>query len=472
MVDSGVIQRKYGLLKATMTERARRLWAGAEADAVGYGGVARVAHATGLAISTVRKGRDEVREGASLDGVVRDRRPGGGRYRLEKKDPKLKPALEHLVDPTTRGDPESPLRWTCKSTRTLARELTTAGHPVSPQKVGSLLRAGGYSLQGTAKVKEGKQHPDRNAQFEYISSQAKKFMAGGCPVISVDAKKKEQVGEYDIAGREWQPKGQAVEVLTYDFVDPKTRDAIPYGIYDIAQNKAYVNVGTDHNTATFAARSVEKWWELMGRVRYPNAKELFITADAGGSNGHRSLVWKARLQELADRHQISIHVSHFPPGTSKWNKIEHRLFSFITLNWRGRPLTSYETIVSLISSTRTTAGLEVQAELDLEKYEPGIVVSKHIIDGLALRRSSLCPAWNYTLRPRTTEQLAQLPAERPKRQRHDIRYYDEFIRQQIASGMKSIYFCRQHGLAYDSFLHARRKLLGPLRVTRRARTKG
>jgi hypothetical protein len=464
MGDCAVIRKKYSLLKPTMGERARRLWAGAEADAIGYGGVALLARASGLAISTVRKGRDEVRAGASLSDVVQERRPGAGRSRLEKKNPELTPALENLVDPATRGDPESPLRWTCKSVRTLARELTKAGHRVSPQKVSSLLRDRGYSLRGTSRVKEGKEHPDRNAQFEHIYERSKRFLAQGVPVISVDSKKKEMVGEYANAGREWQPKGKAVEVLTYDFPDPKIRKAIPYGVYDLSHNNAFVNVGIDHDTPHFAVCSIEKWWASMGSARYPKATELFITADAGGSNSYLSRVWKAELQKVADRKRLTIHVSHFPPGTSKWNKIEHRLFSFITLNWRGRPLTTYKTIVSLIAATTTTKGLRVKARLDQHPYPLGIEVTSQAWQGLALKRDSFHGDWNYTIQPRTPEQIAEanrtIPPRLPIRRRA---FWEPLVREQQASGMNSTDFCRMRDIPYSSYIRWRKNVMGPCR---------
>ncbi len=471
MVDRSVIRRKFGLLTRTMTERGRRLWVGAEADAIGYGGVAAVAAATGMAISTVRKGRDEVRAGALPSDVVHDRRPGGGRRRLEVKDPGILPTLISLVDPTTRGDPESPLRWTCKSVRTLARELKEAKHPVSPQKVGLLLNGAGYSLQGTSRVKEGTDHPDRNAQFEFINERAKDFIARGVPVISVDTKKKENVGNYSNAGREWQPKGQAVEVLTYDFPDLSMPKAIPYGVYDVASNSAYVNVGTDHDTPTFAVRSIETWWKKMGSVRYPGATEVFITADGGGSNSIRAHAWKAQLQLMADRCGLTLHVSHFPPGTSKWNKIEHRLFSFITLNWRGRPLTTYETVVALIASTTTTAGLRVTAELDEAKYPLGTKVPKLVQRGFALERASFHGDWNYTLRPRSAERLAELsgevePPRRPIKRRLQ---WQAIVQEQICSGLSAPEFCRRKGMSYNSFHSARRTIVGIILRPRRAK---
>jgi hypothetical protein len=468
MVDLAVIKRKFELLAPTMSERGRRLWAGAEADAIGYGGVAALSAATEMALSTVRKGRDEVRAGASPADVVRDRRAGGGRHRVEKKDPTIKQALEQLVDPTTRGDPESQLRWTCKSTRTLSRQLTADGHPVSPQKVGRLLHEFGYSLQGNSRVKEGIDHPDRNAQFEWINARAKDCLAKGIPVISVDAKKKELVGEYANRGREWQPKGKAVEVRTYDFPDLAMPKAIPYGVYDVAANTALVNVGVDHDTAHFAVRSVEKWWEQMGAIRYPAAKELFITADAGGSNSYRSRGWKNELQSLADRRGLILHISHFPPGTSKWNKIEHRLFSFITLNWRGRPLTTYETIVSLIASTTTTKGLTVLADLDRTQYPLNIKVKRHIWKALTTVGESFHGEWNYTIRPRTPAELSEQEHAPPTGNRYGGRaHWEALVKQQLESGLIPSRFCRQQNVPYYSFARWRRIITGQVRPRRR-----
>lgn len=459
------VKRKFEILTAGLTERSRRLWAGAEATALGRGGIALVARATGMAISTVRKGRDEVRDSAPVPDLVVDRRSGAGPKRLEEKDPQLVAKLERLVSPTTRGDPESVLRWSIKSTRALARELTAAGHRVSPQKIGELLRERGYSLQGTSRVKEGAKHPDRNAQFEHIKSRAEKFIQSGQPVISVDAKKKEFVGEYGRAGQEWQPKGKPVEVETHDFFHEKDSPrAIPYGVYDVAANAGFVNVGIDHDTPRFAVQSIEKWWELMGKQRYPSASALYITADAGGSNSAVSHVWKAQLQNFADRSGMKIEVSHFPPGTSKWNKIEHRLFSFITLNWRGRPLTSYEIIIALIGATTTRRGLVVEAHLDENSYPLGDGVPKHLMAQLALERATFHGEWNYTIQPRSEEQRERTAASHPPPHRDDSRArWVALVEEQIASGLNSSQFCKKHGLNYDTFICARRRLKGVLR---------
>ncbi len=382
-----------------MDERARRLWAGTEAGAIGYGGVAAVARATGLAISTVRKGRDEARAGARPGDVIRVRRTTGKRP-LEVLRPDVWPALEKLVDPVTRGDPESPLRWTCKSTLALSNELFEQGIRISDRTVAKLLRDHGYSLQAPNKSVEGAQHPDRNAQFEHINAKAQGCIDRGVPFISVDTKKKELVGNFKNAGQEWQPQGTPELVDVHDFPSDAVGKAIPYGVFDVAANDGFVNVGTDHDTPAFAVISIETWWKRIGSKRYPDARELFITADAGGSNGYRSRVWKAELQRLADEIDISIHVSHFPPGTSKWNKIEHRLFSFITMNWRGRPLRSFETVVNLIGNTTNRGGLVVGARLDRRKFPIGRKVSAKDFRALKIERDDFHGDWNYVIRPR------------------------------------------------------------------------
>jgi hypothetical protein len=396
-----LVRRKWRLLKATMDERARRLWAGAEADAIGYGGVAAVARATRLAISTVRKGRDEIRSGARPDDLVKVRRKGGGRLPYEIEHPELWPRLEKLVDPLTRGDPESPLRWTCKSTHALSAEMFAQhGLRVSDKTIAKLLREHGYSLQAPNKSVEGAQHPDRNAQFEHINAKAQECLDGGVPVISVDTKKKELIGNFKNAGQEWQPKGAPELVDVHDFPGDAVGKAIPYGIYDLAANDGFVSVGTDHDTPVFAVTSIDSWWKRVGAQRYPDAREIFITADAGGSNGYRSHVWKVELQRLADKLDLSIHVSHFPPGTSKWNKVEHRLFSFISMNWRGRPLRSYETIVNLIGNTTSRGGLVVRARLDRRRYPIGRRVSIKQLRALKIERNAFHGDWNYVIRPR------------------------------------------------------------------------
>jgi hypothetical protein len=384
-----------------MDERARRLWAGTEADAIGWGGVAAVARATGLAISTVRKGRDEVRAGAGADGLVRVRRKGGGRRAFGVEHPDAWSKLEKLVDPVTRGDPESPLRWTCKSTHLLSREMFIRyGIRLSDKTVAKLLKEHDYSLQAPNKSVEGAQHPDRNAQFERINAKAEDCLERGVPVLSVDTKKKELVGNFKNAGREWQPEGEPELVDVHDFPSDAIGKAIPYGVYDVGANDGFVSVGTDHDTPVFAVTTIEAWWKLVGSKRYPTAREIFITADAGGSNGYRSHVWKYELQRVADKLGLAIHVSHFPPGTSKWNKVEHRLFSFISINWRGRPLRTYETVVNLIANTTNRGGLVVRARLDRRKYPIGRKVSPKELRALKIERDDFHGDWNYTLRPR------------------------------------------------------------------------
>jgi hypothetical protein len=395
-----MVRDKWRQLKATMDERARRLWAGTEAGAMGYGGVAAVARATGLAISTVRKGRDEARAGARPDDVVKVRRSTGKRP-YEVAHPEVWPALEALVDPVTRGDPESPLRWTCKSTHVLSAEMFTRyGIRLCDKTVAKLLREHKYSLQAPHKAVEGKQHPDRNAQFEHINAKAQDCIDRGVPVISVDTKKKELVGNFKNGGREWQPQGEPDLVDVHDFPSDAIGKAIPYGVYDLAANAGFVSVGVDHDTPVFAVSSIEAWWQQVGAARYPDAREIFITADAGGSNGYRARVWKAELQRLADKLDLSIHVSHFPPGTSKWNKVEHRLFSFISINWRGRPLRTYETIISLIGNTTNRGGLVVRARLDRRRYPTGKKVSAKEFRALQIERDDFHGDWNYLIKPR------------------------------------------------------------------------
>jgi hypothetical protein len=398
MADEEEIRRKFEALSAVMDERMRRLWAGAEAE-FGDGGIAVVERATGMSRTTIRTGRDELRGGVSAEEVVNVRRRGGGRTPIEEQNPELVAALEALVDPVTRGDPMSPLRWTSKSTRKLAEELAMRGYTLSPQKVGQLLRANGYSLQAVNKTIEGSAHPDRNAQFEFINERVDASHSRGAPVISVDTKKKELVGDFKNAGREWQPQGEPVPVRVHDFIDDKLGKAIPYGVYDVGLNNAWVSVGVDHDTAEFAVESISRWWRHMGKKAYPDATELLITADGGGSNGYRSRLWKLELQRFADRTGLTIGVSHFPPGTSKWNKIEHRLFCHITENWRGRPLVDHETIVQSIGSVRTTKGLFVKAKLDTRIYETGISVRDSEMDELNIVYETFHGDWNYTIRP-------------------------------------------------------------------------
>jgi hypothetical protein len=396
-VTREMLAAKFEAILPHLDERQRRLLLGAEARALGHGGIRLVARAAGVREATVSLGAGELDSGAEPLG--RARRPGGGRKRAADLDPGLRPALPALVEPQERGDPMSPLRWTAKSTRALADELTAQGHRVSADTVGDLLREEGFSLQGNAKTVEGAQHPDRDAQFRYISGQARAFRDAGDPVISVDTKKKELVGDFANGGKEYRPKGSPVPVRTHDFMDQDLGKAIPYGIYDLAANAGWVNVGTDHDTAAFAVESIRRWWAAMGRAAYPHARRLLITAGAGGSNSYRTRAWKAELAALALETGLTVTVCHFPPGTSKWNKIEHRLFSHITMNWRGRPLTSHDVIVSAIAATTTRAGLTVRAGLDPGSYPEGAKVSDEQLAALPLDRHDWHGDWNYTLRP-------------------------------------------------------------------------
>ena len=361
-----------------------------------------VARATGLSRPTIMAGLQELglpaKERALYEARVR--RPGGGRRPLTETDPGLLAALEALIEPVPRGDPQSPLRWTCKSTARLANELTRQGHPVTDRTVATLLKQAGYSLQGNCKTREGASHPDRNAQFEYLNATVVRFQDRGHPAISVDTKKKELVGDFKNGGREWRPQGQPEEVRVHDFLDKTLGKAIPYGVYDMLNNQGWVNVGIDHDTAQFAANSIRRWWDQMGQQRFPRARELLITADGGGSNGHRSRLWKVSLQTLADELGLKLFVCHFPPGTSKWNKIEHRLFSFITQNWRGKPLVSHRAIVNLIAHTTTRTGLVVKAALDTNHYDTKIKVSDEELSQLRLKRHEFHGDWNYTISPR------------------------------------------------------------------------
>jgi len=396
------IESRYAALTLLMDERMRRQWAAAEAKSYGWGGISAVSQATGISPNTIKRGLAELKRRKSTSKSPlpkRLRKRGGGRKRATENDPELSAALERLVDPVTRGDPQSPLRWTCKSTSRLAGELTEQGHPVSPRTVGRLLKAAGYSLQSNRKTKEGEDHPDRNAQFEHINARVMAFQHRGQPVISVDTKKKEIIGNFRNGGQEWQPQGEPMEVLVHDFMDKELGKAIPYGVYDIAENEGWVSVGIDHDTARFAAEAVGRWWKKMGAKRHRGAKELLITADGGGSNGSRSRLWKVALQDLADRLEMPIHICHFPPGTSKWNKIEHRMFCHITQNWRGRPLVSHEVIVNLIANTATTKGLRVQAELDRGTYPVGIKVTNEELAAVKLRPANFHGDWNYRILP-------------------------------------------------------------------------
>ncbi len=397
-MDVRLCRAKYKALAPALSERARRIWAATEARAAGRGGIAGVVRATGIAYSTVVRGLDELESGARPE-LRRVRRPGGGRKRTLKKDPTLLADLEGLVEPSASGDPESPLRWTSKSVRQLAEALQSMGHAVSRQLVAELLAAAGYSLQANRKTREGTKHPDRNAQFRHISRQVRRFQAAAQPVISVDTKKKELVGDFRAPGGQWRPKGRPEPVRVHDFIIPAKGKAIPYGVYDLTRNAGWVSVGIDHDTASFAARTIQRWWQKMGRPRYGRARSLLITADAGGSNGARVRLWKWELQQLANRTRLAITVCHFPPGTSKWNKIEHRLFSYISTNWRGQPLVSLAVIVSLIGATRTAAGLRVRCELDRRAYPKGQAVSDAQMATLNLVPHRFHGDWNYTLHP-------------------------------------------------------------------------
>lgn len=398
-----IIRNKYAALKDRFDERSRRIWSAAEANALGHGGVGLVAKATGIARSTIRIGRRELEatDSRSEDSDRnRIRRQGGGRKQLSEKQNGLIESLDQMVEPTSRGDPMSPLRWTCKSTRKLAEQLSLEGIQISHTKVGQLLSDLGYSLQSTRKRFEGNSHPDRNAQFEYISSQVETFQSRGHPVISVDTKKKELIGNFTNAGREYQPKGTPEEVEAYDFTSLGLGKGIPYGVYDMTSNEGWVSVGMSHDTAQFAVETIRQWWKRMGSMAYPHAKELLITADGGGSNGARCRLWKIELQKLSNETDLKVSVCHFPPGTSKWNKIEHRMFSHITENWRGRPLLTYEVVVNLIANTRTKSGLKIKAELDANDYPTGIKVSDREIADLNIQQHEFHGAdWNYTIKP-------------------------------------------------------------------------
>jgi transposase len=402
MAEPTSLVEKFEALRPVLNELARRRWAATEALALGHGGISAVARATGLSRKTIRVGMREIRHAAydiSVPEMTHMRRPGAGRKRRASQDPTLLGDLEALVEPTTRGDPQSPLRWTCKSVRHLAGELQAQGHQVSPQLVSELLHAAGYSLQGVRKTREGAQHPDRHAQFEHIAARVRDFQDRGEPVISVDAKKKELVGDFKNAGREWHRQGQAPQVCVYDFVDPELGKAIPYGVYDVHANVGWVSVGVDHDTPAFAVATIRAWWAQMGVAMYPTAHELLITADSGGSNSARARLWKRELQHFATESGLRVGVSHLPPGTSKWNKIEHRMFCHITANWRGEPLVSREVVVSLIGATTTAQGLHIQAALDTGPYPIGIKVSDAEMQALRIERAEFHGDWNYTILP-------------------------------------------------------------------------
>ena len=398
-MDVRLCRAKYRALAPTLTERARRIWAATEARAVGWGGITGVARATGISTATIQRGLHELKAKRVLTSG-RIRRPGGGRKRALAKDPTLLTDLEGLVEPTASGDPMTPLRWTSKSVRQLAASLQGLGHQVSRQLVAELLAAAGYSLQANRQTREGPSHPDRDAQFRYITQQVRRCQAATQPVISVDTKKKELVGDFKNAGRQWRPQGEPTPVRVHDFLIPARGKAIPYGVYDLTRNAGWVAVGIDHDTATFAVRTIGRWWRRMGQPRYRRARSLLITADAGGSNGTRVRLWKWELQELADRTGLAITVCHLPPGTSKWNTIEHRLFSYISTHWRGQPLVSLAVIVNLIGSTRTAGGLRVRCELDRGVYPKGETVTDAQMATLRLVPHRFHGDWNYTIHPR------------------------------------------------------------------------
>ena len=404
-----ILKEKYQILEKILDEHSRRLWAAAEARSLPYGGVSVVSKATGLSRTTIHAGMGELETGEMRPGTLgRKRKPGAGRKPITHHEPEILRELDKLVEPATRGDPECPLRWTCKSTRLLAAELQRRGYRIGDRKVADLLHQMRYSLQANAKMLEGKQHPDRNAQFEYINRQTKAFQRRGQPVISIDTKKKELVGNFKNGGREWRPQGEPERTTVHDFEDKTLGKIIPYGIYDVHDNSGWVSVGIDHDSTDFAVDSILSWWKQMGRrgtadyggsKTYPDAEELLIMADAGGSNGSRLRLWKIGVQRLANTTGLRINVCHFPPGTSKWNKIEHRMFSFITQNWRGRPLISHEAIVNLIGSTTTTTGLKIKAKLNRKKYPTGIKVTDSELAKVRIKPAKFHGEWNYTVVP-------------------------------------------------------------------------
>jgi len=397
MVDLKPVKARFRSLKKHLDERTRRLFAAAESAAIGRGGISAVSAATGISRRVIRQGKKELHARATRM-ESRLRRPGGGRKRAVTEDPSLLVDLERLLEPVTRGDPESPLGWTCKSVRNLSEELQQQGHPTSYRSVARLLDGLGYSLQANRKTREGSHHPDRNAQFEYLYGKVRNFQRRGQPVISVDTKKKELVGDFKNQGREWRPKGDPEKVRVHDFGKDHVR---PYGVYDQTRNEGWVSVGVDHDTASFAVESVRRWWRWMGRKAYPAAEQLLITADAGGSNGVRVRLWKVELQRFADETGLQITVCHFPPGTSKWNKIEHRLFSYISQNWRGQPLRSHEVVINLIANTTTRQGLKVRARLDPNQYPSGVKVTDEELAAVSLKPDRFHGEWNYSIRPRT-----------------------------------------------------------------------
>jgi transposase len=402
-----IISKKYNLLKPFLDEQSKRLFAAAEALSIGKGNISIVSRATGISENTIKKGCNELESGkvGTIETPIPDdkiRAPGGGRKKSVEKDPTLLSDLETLIEPTSRGDPESPLRWTSKSLRKLAEELQKMGHKISHARVADMLHMLGYSLQANKKTIEGTEHPDRDDQFKHINEKCKTFQDEKQPVISVDSKKKELIGNFKNSGRELRPKKDPIPVNVHDFKDKELGKVNPYGVYDITNNNGWVNVGIDNDTASFAVESIRRWWNMMGCKRYPEAKKLMITADCGGSNGYRVRLWKVELQKLADETGLEISVCHFPPGTSKWNKIEHRLFSQITMNWRGKPLTSYEVVVNLIAATTTSKGLKVKCILDTNKYPKGIKIEKKQVEELDIIRDEFHGEWNYTFKPRNS----------------------------------------------------------------------
>ena len=402
-----IISKKYNLLKPFLDEKSKRLFAAAEALSIGKGSISIVSRATGISENTIKKGCNELESGkvGTIETPIPDdkiRAPGGGRKKSVEKDPTLLSDLETLIEPTSCGDPESPLRWTSKSLRKLAEELQKMGHKISHARVADMLHMLGYSLQANKKTIEGTEHPDRDDQFKHINEKCKTFQDEKQPVISVDSKKKELIGNFKNAGRELRPKKDPILVNVYDFKDKELGKVNPYGVYDITNNNGWVNVGIDNDTASFAVESIRRWWNMMGCKVYPEAKKLMITADCGGSNGYRVRLWKVELQKLADETGLEISVCHFPPGTSKWNKIEHRLFSQITMNWRGKPLTSYEVVVNLIAATTTSKGLEVKCILDTNEYPKGIKIEKKQVEELDIIRDEFHGEWNYTFKPRNS----------------------------------------------------------------------
>lgn len=401
MIDEAAIRQRFETLGPYLDERQRRVYATSEALAAGWGGIAAVSRITGVARSTIGRGLDEVASAAAPDGRVR--RAGAGRKPLEEADPRLIEDLERIVAPTQRGDPEQPLRWTIKSLRQIARALRDLGHRISHTSVGTVLRACGYSLQANRKTREGSHHPDRNAQFEYLNHTVNAALAEGQPAISVDAKKKELVGDFKNAGRTWRPRGQPEAVRTHDFLIPELGKAVPYGVYDIGANSGWVSVGIDHDTAAFAVNAIRNWWQEMGKARYRPASYLVITADSGGSNSARSRLWKTELQRLADETGLTLIIRHLPPGTSKWNRIEHRLFSFITGNWRGQPLLTHQVIIELIAATRTDTGLTVRCRLDQASYPKGVAVSDDDLAAVNITRCDFHGEWNYSIAPKAAK---------------------------------------------------------------------